>query len=87
METSVVFNEISLEPVLITKGKEKSVTAKIDVPQSIEAPISAGQQIGTISVMQDDTVLSQTPITAAKAVEKMTFSNALWILIQKLFGA
>lgn len=87
VETSVVFNEISLEPVLITKGKEKSVTAKIDVPQSIEAPISAGQQIGTISVMQDDTVLSQTPITAAKAVEKMTFSNALWILIQKLFGA
>ncbi len=87
VEDSITFNEINLEPVLITKGKEKSVTAKIDVPESVEAPITAGQQIGLISVMQDDEVLTQIPITAAMDVEKMTFGNALWILIQKLFGA
>lgn len=87
VESSVPVSEINLETVLISKGMENSVTAQIDVPESVEAPIAAGQQIGTVSVMQGDEVLSQTPITAARDIEKMTFSNALWILLQKLFGA
>ena len=87
VESSVPVSEINLETVLISKGMENSVTAQIDVPESVEAPIAAGQQIGTVSVMQGDEVLSQTPISAARDIEKMTFSNALWILLQKLFGA
>ncbi|HIZ16427.1 MAG TPA: D-alanyl-D-alanine carboxypeptidase [Firmicutes bacterium] len=86
VESLVPINEVNAEPVLITKGKEKSITAKIELPESIEAPISAGQQIGTVSIMQDDEMLAQIPITAAKDIGKMTFTNALWLLIQKLFG-
>ncbi len=83
---SMLFDGVVLEPVLIAKGKESSISKKIEMPESVDAPITAGQHIGTVTVMLGEEILSQTPIIATCDVDKMSFGKALWILLQNLFS-
>ncbi len=81
-----MFEGVQIDPVLVTKGGESSATVEIDLPDSIDAPVTADRQIGTVTVKFGDEVLSQTPILAGRDIEKMTFAAALRILMQKLLG-
>lgn len=86
VEQSLMFEGAQIDPVLVTKGGESSATVEIDLPESIDAPVTADRQIGTVTVKFGGEVLSQTPILAGRNIEKMTFAAALRILVQRLLG-
>lgn len=66
--------------ILVEKGKLESITQDIILPESVAAPVEKGQQLGTVAVCVDGERVTEYPILAAAAVERMSFGKALSIL-------
>lgn len=73
------FNKLGLilsRPAGITLPKEASesiVTTRIVLPESVQAPVEKGQQIGTVEVYEGDSLRGEVPILATKDISKGTF--------------
>ena len=60
--------------LLIDKSQRGSVTTEISMEESVTAPVSRGQRLGTMTVRSGEQVLSQIPLVAADPVPKLTWS-------------
>lgn len=67
---------------LIKSNDKSKITTKIDIPESIEAPITKGQKIGTLTVMNGNAKLSEYPIYATDDVKRIDFGFALMNLMR-----
>ena len=69
-----------IAPLLVStpRGKYEQLKASMDLPKSLEAPISKGQRIGTVKVMFDGKLIAQAPLVALEAVEEGGFFKRLW---------
>lgn len=50
----------------------------VDAPSRIEAPVAAGQKIGTIKTMYKNKEIASVDLVAAEAVERKSFFHLLW---------
>jgi len=64
-------------PLLLKRGQEKQVTPKIELAQTVEAPVTAGQVLGEWQLLLDNEVIAKIPLCAEKQVDKMTLKSAL----------
>ena len=67
-------------PILIEKGELAGVTRTVTLCQEVEAPVEAGQQLGTLTLSTSARTLAEIPIIAPQSVEKLT----LWELAARL---
>ena len=67
-------------PILVGKGELARVTKTVTVAQVVTAPVTAGQQLGTMTIEADGRTLAEIPIIASAAVERLT----LWELTVRL---
>lgn len=74
------------EKILIKKGASASVVQRVVMEESVEAPVQAGQQLGTVEFYEGDTLLTQIPLVAAEPIDKLRFFNAFLFMLQS-FGA
>ena len=64
------------EPVLlIDKAQQSAVTTRLELEESITAPVSRGQRLGTMTILCGEQVLRQIPMVAEKPVAKLTFGQ------------
>ena len=63
--------------LLIAKGDEQRVQLTSELPQSVAAPIRAGQLIGHVAVSMDGRDVARIPVVAAADVEGKGFGIAL----------
>ena len=61
------------EQMLIDKQQRQSVTMEVQLEEVVSAPVSQGQRLGTLTVRAGEQVLSQIPLVAAEAVERLSF--------------
>ena len=61
--------------VLIDKSQRASVTTDIQLEQSLPAPVSQGQRIGTMTVRSGEQILKEIPLVAAEGVERLTYGD------------
>jgi D-alanyl-D-alanine carboxypeptidase len=68
------------QPLLVSlpRGRYNDLKPSMDVPKVLEAPIAAGQPIGTVKVTLDGQVVAQAPLVAVSAVEEAGFFKRLW---------
>jgi D-alanyl-D-alanine carboxypeptidase (penicillin-binding protein 5/6) len=71
--------------LLIDKALKNSVTTDITMDESVQAPVSKGQRLGTMTVRSGDRVLAQVPMVAETAVERLTFGDIFLMLLKKVF--
>lgn len=76
-------NEVSLgvaRPLLVStpRGKYDQLKPSMDIPKLIEAPITKGQQLGTVKVSLNGKVIAEQPLVALQAVEQAGFFKRLW---------
>ena len=76
-------NEVKLgvaRPLLVStpRGRYDQLKPSMDIPAVLEAPIEAGQQIGTVKVELDGKVVAEAPLVALEAVEQAGFFKRLW---------
>lgn len=72
--------------LLIPKGQEQELQLLPELPEYLEAPISAGELVGHVRVALEDRTLARLPVIAAEASELRGLSSSLrriwsnWIL-------
>ena len=73
-----------VDALLIDKSQQSSVTFQTELEESVTAPVSKGQRLGTFTVKVGDQILRQTPLVAETAVEKLTFWDVFIDVIRSL---
>ena len=71
-EETVKLEYAAPQKLLVQKGEGGALTAELELPQTLAAPLTAGQQVGTVTVLSGETVLGSWPVTAAGEVQPMT---------------
>ena len=69
--------------LLIDKGQENQVNIKVELEESLTAPISKGQKVGTLTVKAGEQVLKQVPMVAGSAVPRLTWWELFLQVLQK----
>ena len=67
--------------LLLAKGKQEEVTQTVEINENIEAPVLTGDIIGSVKFVLDGKQVGELPVYSANTVEKVTFFNALALLI------
>ena len=70
---------------LIKKGEESSITYEIDLNEIIQAPVSEGQQLGTITYSLNGSPLATVSLVAETSVEKIGLLNVAKEVFNKWF--
>ena len=73
-----------MDTILVPKGRQDAATPTINLPADVEAPVSQGQLLGKITFTLDDKVVGECQLSAANAVDKMSFGKALCRLLGSL---
>ena len=66
--------------MLIDKAKKGSITTEVTLAESITAPVTKGQVLGTMTVMAGDNILAEIPLVAEEDVPRLTW----WDLFVKV---
>ncbi len=66
----------SAAPILISKADQAKITKTVSLEASVPAPVTAGQQLGKMTISAGERVLAEIPIIAPQGVEKLS----LWEL-------
>ena len=73
--------------LLVEKTKAGQLTQSVELPDEVEAPVAAGQTLGTLTVRAGDEVLLELPLQAEQAVEKLSWGGMLTRLLRCAFLA
>ena len=68
--------------MLVEKGQRNTITTEITLEESVNAPVSAGQKLGTLTVKAGEQILSQIPLVAETGVARLTWGD-LFVKIMK----
>ena len=58
--------------VLVDKGQRSSIESEVTLEESVTAPVSKGQRLGTLTIRSGQQILAQTPLVAAESVTRLT---------------
>jgi serine-type D-Ala-D-Ala carboxypeptidase (penicillin-binding protein 5/6) len=81
----ISINAVTSEPIsLLTKKGEsiEKVKKEITLKKNLKAPVNKGDQVGTIKLIQDGKVLSESPLVANENVKQAGW----WKLFKRSFG-
>ena len=73
--------------LLIEKGQKNQVNFRVELEESIAAPVSQGQRLGTLTVRVGEQILAQIPMIAAQPVEKLSFGDIFLRVLRAMTGA
>ena len=74
----------SREAILIDKSQKSAVNTKLELDPEVTAPVSKGQRLGTLRICAGEQVLTQIPLVAEEAVEKLTWGQMFLRILKKL---
>ena len=74
-ETAVLPRMGESASLLIDKSQKNSVTTHVQLEESLCAPVSQGQRIGTMTVKAGEQILKEIPLVAAEGVERLTYGD------------
>ena len=69
--------------LLIDKAQKSSVTTEVTLEERVSAPVTRGQQIGTLSIKSGEQTLRQIPLVAAEGVERLTTGDIFVNILKK----
>ena len=80
--------DVSLElsgarQMLIPKAKKAGITQSVSLKESVNAPVEKGAVLGTLTVKSGEETLLEIPLSAAKAVEKLTFGDVFLMVLRR----
>lgn len=64
--------------ILIDKAKRSSVTTQVTLEENVDAPVSAGQRLGTLTLRAGEEVLAEFPLVADEGVPRLTWGE-IWL--------
>lgn len=71
--------------LLLPKGEAGKVTTTVDLPDTLDAPVEAGQELGHLTVLVDGQAVEEIPLVAQEAVWKRSLWQVYGGLLALLF--
>ena len=71
---------------LLEKQTAQGLRFVPELSETLEAPVTAGQQIGSVKVYSGETLLRELPVLASETVERMSTWDIFLVLVNVLFG-
>jgi D-alanyl-D-alanine carboxypeptidase (penicillin-binding protein 5/6) len=75
------------DALLIEKAQKNLVSTQVELLPQIDAPVSKGQRLGTMTIKAGEQILSEIPLVAQDAVDRLTWSDVFVKVLRKLFLA
>ena len=69
---------------LAAKGDDAQLEVRLALPESVEAPVATGQQLGTVTVLRGGQTLAEYPVAAANDVAALSFGLCFRRLVEAL---
>lgn len=69
---------------LMKKGDDTALEVRLDLPESLQAPVTAGQQVGSVSILRAGETLETYPVTAGEDVAELDFGLCFARLVEAL---
>ncbi len=79
-EISVSWSEFS---ATVPKGEMGRVCVSVEMPEVLSAPISAGDEVGSVLYSLDGKELGRIPIVAGESVQKIEFGALFWQILSR----
>ena len=73
------------QDLLLTRDKLGTLTVETELEPLLSAPVEKGQRVGTLTVRAGDEVLAELPLTAAEAVERLSYGQILLRCLRMAF--
>lgn len=83
-EETVELNYTAPGSFLAAKGDDAQLEVRLALPESVEAPVAAGQQLGTVTVLRGGQTLAEYPVAAANDVAALSFGLCFRRLVEAL---
>ena len=72
--------------LLVEKSQKSAVATEVELLEQVSAPVSKGQQLGTVTVKIGQQVIRQYPLIAADTVPKVTWRQLVWEILRQWCG-
>ena len=72
------------ESLLVKKGEASAITARTELPEILEAPVEAGQQVGELILEREGERLAALPLTAGEDVPRLTWPDLFARLLARV---
>ena len=69
--------------ILVDKGQRNSITSEITLEESVTAPVSQGQRLGTLTVRAGEQVLAEVPLVAETGISRLTTLDLMGIILRQ----
>ena len=73
--------------LLIDKAQRNQVATEVSLEETVTAPISKGQRLGTMTVKAGEQILAQIPLVAQEAVPRLSWGDIFRMLLRQFFMA
>ncbi|PWW35953.1 penicillin-binding protein 6 [Chromohalobacter israelensis] len=71
----------------VPRGRSDELSAQLDIRETIEAPVSAGDRLGTLKIVLDGEVLDERPLVALESIDEGGFFKRIWDkILQFVYG-
>ena len=70
--------------LLVDKAQKNSVTTEVTLEETVTAPVSKGQRLGTMTIRVGEQVLQQIPLVAAEAVPRLTWGQLMVKILKQI---
>lgn len=71
--------------VLLSRADAQALERSVELPESVNAPVEAGQRLGTLTLSSGGEVISEVPLTATAGVDRLSAGGVLLRLLKVLF--
>ena len=82
---TVSWDDVSDPAVLLEKAKAGSLQQLVTLADSVEAPVAAGSQLGTLTITSGEEVVAELPILAGEEIPRVTFGQMLVQMLRTAF--
>ena len=69
--------------LLIDKAQKSGVSMELSLAESVTAPVSRGQRLGTLTVKTGEQILKEVPLVAAEGVERMSLGDLFGMVFRR----
>lgn len=86
MENSVGVQCDVSSKVVVDKSDKTEIVTKVEMPESVEAPVAKGQKIGRVTFSTADEAFEECDIVAKNDVPKAEFGTVFAVVLESLFA-
>ena len=70
--------------VLIDKSQKNTITTEIELLEGVDAPVSQGQRLGTMTVKSGEQILAEIPLIAAEPVARLRWGEIFTQMLRSI---